>query len=33
MKYWRTAIAESGRLADAFLEFARRPEAVHIQPL
>jgi hypothetical protein len=33
MKYWRRAICESGRLADAFLEFARRPDSVQIHPL
>ena len=26
MAYWREAIAESERLAEAFLEFARRPD-------
>ncbi|MGZ5037198.1 MAG: patatin-like phospholipase family protein [Usitatibacter sp.] len=33
MKYWRTAIAESDRLAEAFLEFARRPDPSLIAPL
>lgn len=33
MKYWRAAIAESGRLAEAFLEFTRRPDAAKVQPL
>ena len=33
MKYWRTAVAESARLAEAFLEFARRPDAARVLPL
>ncbi len=33
MKYWRTAVAQSQRLADAFLEFARRPDPSHVLPL
>ena len=33
MAYWRRAIAESERLAEAFLEFARRPGAVRVLPL
>ena len=33
MKYWRAAIAESGRLAEAFSEFVLRPDATRIQPL
>jgi hypothetical protein len=33
MKYWRAAIAESERLADAFLEFARKPDPSRITPL
>ena len=33
MAKWRTAIAESGRLADAFLEFARRPDPARVLPL
>ena len=33
MKYWRTAIAESTRLGDAFLEFARRPDPASVLPL
>ena len=33
MKYWRTAVAESERLADAFLEFARRPDPSLVRPL
>jgi len=30
MKYWRSAIAESARLGDALLEFARRPDPARI---
>jgi hypothetical protein len=33
MTYWRRAIAESDRLAEAFLEFARRPDPARILPL
>jgi Patatin-like phospholipase len=33
MAKWRTAIAESGRLAEAFLEFARRPDPARVLPL
>jgi hypothetical protein len=33
VRYWRTAIAESGRLAEAFLAFARRPDASRVLPL
>lgn len=33
MAYWRRAIAESGRLAEAFLDFARRPDPAKILPL
>ncbi|HET7730583.1 MAG TPA: patatin-like phospholipase family protein [Usitatibacter sp.] len=33
MAAWRTAIAESERLGDAFLEFARRPDPSRILPL
>jgi hypothetical protein len=33
MKNWRTAIAESSRLGDAFLEFARRPDPARVLPL
>ena len=33
MKYWRGAIAESARLGDAFLEFARRPDPAIVRPL
>ncbi|HET9653116.1 MAG TPA: patatin-like phospholipase family protein [Usitatibacter sp.] len=33
MRYWRQAIAESGRLAEAFLEFARRPDPSKLLPL
>jgi hypothetical protein len=33
MKYWRSAIAESARLGDAFLEFARRPDPALVSPL
>lgn len=31
--YWRQAIAESDRLADAFLEFARKPDPTQVLPL
>ena len=33
LKYWRAAIAESARLGDAFLEFARAPDPAKVQPL
>ena len=33
MKYWRAAVAESERLGDAFLEFARRPDPSLVLPL
>jgi hypothetical protein len=33
MKAGRTAIAESARLGDAFLEFARRPDPALVLPL
>lgn len=33
MKYWRTAIGESARLGDAFLEFARRPDPAKVSAL
>jgi hypothetical protein len=33
MKYWRRTIAESERLAEAFLEFARRPDPARVLPL
>ena len=33
MRYWRAAIAESERLAEAFLEFARRPRLDAVRPL
>jgi len=33
MKYWRMAVAESERLADAFLEFTRRPDPSRVLPL
>jgi hypothetical protein len=33
MRYWRQAIAESERLADAFLSWVRSPQAADIQPL
>jgi hypothetical protein len=32
-KYWRTAIAESDRLAEAFYEFVRRPDPAQVLPL
>jgi hypothetical protein len=32
-KYWRAANAESERLGDAFLEFARKPDPARILPL
>jgi hypothetical protein len=32
-KYWRTAIAESERLGEAFLRFAERPDVGKIAPL
>jgi hypothetical protein len=33
MRGWRTAVSESDRLAEAFLEFARRPDAARVLPL
>lgn len=33
MKYWRAAISESERLAEAFNEFVRRPDAARVLPL
>jgi hypothetical protein len=33
MKYWRAAIAESGRLAEAFYDFVRRPDPSRVLPL
>ena len=33
MKYWRGAIGESDRLAEAFLEFAQRPDPARVLPL
>jgi len=33
MHYWRTAIAESDRLADAFHEFAGKPDPARVLPL
>lgn len=33
MAAWRTAIGESERLGDAFLEFARRPDPARVLPL
>jgi hypothetical protein len=33
MRYWRAAMSESGRLADAFLEFTRNPDPARILPL
>ena len=33
MRYWRHAIAESERLADAFLAFAERPAVAQVLPL
>ncbi|HET9578669.1 MAG TPA: patatin-like phospholipase family protein [Usitatibacter sp.] len=33
MRYWRQAIAESGRLAEAFLEFADSPDPSKVRPL
>jgi hypothetical protein len=33
MAAWRTAIAESERLADAFMEFVRRPDPARVLPL
>ena len=32
MAYWRQAIGESDRLAEAFLEFARRPDPARVLP-
>jgi hypothetical protein len=33
MKYWRSAISESERLAEAFYEFVRRPDPSRVLPL
>lgn len=33
MRYWRTAVDESERLAEAFLEFVRRPDLARVAPL
>jgi hypothetical protein len=33
MKYWRTAIAQSARLGEEFLEFARKPDPSRVAPL
>jgi patatin-like phospholipase len=33
MKYWRAAIAESGRLADDFMDFVRRPDPARVLPI
>ena len=33
MAYWRAAMSESERLADAFLAFARRPDLARVLPL
>jgi hypothetical protein len=33
MRLWRQAIAESGRLGEAFLEFARKPDPSRVLPL
>jgi hypothetical protein len=33
MKYWRRTIAESDRLAEAFYDFARRPDPSRVLPL
>ena len=33
MKYWRGAISESDRLAEAFHEFLRRPDPARVLPL
>jgi hypothetical protein len=33
MKYWRGAISESDRLAEAFFEFTRRPDVSRVLPL
>ncbi|MEO5677267.1 MAG: hypothetical protein ABIQ84_06940, partial [Usitatibacter sp.] len=33
MEAWRTAIAESDRLAEAFMEFARKPDLRRVLPL
>ena len=33
MRYWRTAISESERIAEAFLEFTRRPDPARVRPL
>jgi hypothetical protein len=33
MRYWRTAISEGDRLAEAFIDFARRPDTARVLPL
>ena len=33
MAAWRTAIGESGRLAEDFMEFVRRPDPARVLPL
>jgi len=33
LKYWRFAIGESDRLAEAFLAFAQRPDPALVRPL
>ena len=33
MAAWRTAIGESARLGEAFLDFAARPDAALVRPL
>ena len=33
LKYWRFAIGESDRLAEAFLDFVARPDPLRVQPL
>jgi len=33
MKYWRAAISESDRLAEAFYAFTRRPDPSRVLPL
>jgi hypothetical protein len=33
MAYWRAAMSEGERLADAFLEFAERPDPARVLPL
>jgi hypothetical protein len=32
MRYWRQAIGESDRLAEAFQDFARRPDLKLVRP-